>query len=1333
MAKLTNFMKFQGAVIEILTMPNTDNRSHALDSSESNYSTSSLLSGSTAVILTGRSSGFSGRLNLAIPWKNGSLDFLKVDANVFLDPIELRLQPSTIEWIVVVWESLISAGTAASSGVRFNAKEFSHSSSSFYNNSNVSSSSIHGADAMKPSSSKVLEKLHSGICEEKFLNDTFTRTHVIQDWVSLAFKEHQKELEQDYGKSISFCSSKLHASQEYLVGIDICNAQPTLGGLWNWTYSVFSAINVASNLASGSCHALKEQQLVETCLRATVAGFSLILNFVDKEENLSDQLAGSDKNKDEFCQLGCASSQISNLQESLNEQSFLSYMSCFSSLNVDQSALSEPNPTGLKIHHLEAKCLDVEIDYQVGPRNRHCQISIRHAKVDEYYDHKTHGRMFALSDDSSPYAHMIINNRLKENVSAALSPFLWNSDGSSVLSTSFSVHLPPCNIWFHFHLAVSLLNLFDEVENYFARSRSSKNRDLPFDYSSSERKFTSTNDMLNDNSSGKIIPSRENVQGDIIFSHTRITICFPLHGWSDFTYLYPIGNFLILEHSPLLLVEEVLKFSPTPSKHPNASGNSCIPAFSIHFVVGTFDIYMTDRISKDADMIPSLPLYMKEVSVVKVASVTNRIGGPYSGVRIVWQKGPVTGPWMASRIWGLASAHNHRSTNKINAKDCEFSSVTAVKDLGEINSDVYKELLLSSSFLLYIHVSVFSFNLNDHYYRLLNGLMDVVVCGFSNGAYSKLSAVEEQPLCKHDVFQINFNIHCDRLDLSFAFDEVPHCSNSVQKELEGSWNSFKLTVENFEIMSVSNVGGIHAYDFFLLNHGEGELWSSITSGSNIDSARTQDFLLISCKNSARRRGGGDGVNLLSFGSAGTTITYVCNPQAFSSYMSIHVRCATIFAPGGRFDWISIICLFFSLPSDNKTLQGDQNHGEPSSASVSLSNQMLTSIETTEYHIQIKDAGLLIGESSGLKNDYCSYDVSYLQRCWEETPENDGNSIGLLDEIMENAFHIGEEPNYSLNAFWMDSIDCGRSARNREVIGPYNNKDHPRESYAKALKLDLETVRPDPATPLEDYSIPSITEPHGESDEVGRLSIADRKSKIYDSQTFVEEALLPFFQGIDLDLKTRLCYWCLWLGSVCETVIGQWLEDISHNQVHKLLKGLAPIRSFVSVASGTHKLITLPVKSYRRDKKLLKGIQSISLEAVGLGMHLAAGAHEMLLQTEYVLANIPLDNEKGRTKKITNTNQPGDAQEGIWQAYESLADGLSRTASAMFGAPIKEYQRGAGAGLALATAIRGAPAAAIAPVTASARAVHCALVGMRNSLNPDHKKESIDKYLGPSRS
>lgn len=44
------------------------------------------------------------------------------------------------------------------------------------------------------------------------------------------------------------------------------------------------------------------------------------------------------------------------------------------------------------------------------------------------------------------------------------------------------------------------------------------------------------------------------------------------------------------------------------------------------------------------------------------------------------------------------------------------------------------------------------------------------------------------------------------------------------------------------------------------------------------------------------------------------------------------------------------------------------------------------------------------------------------------------------------------------------------------------------------------------------------------------------------------------------------------------------------QVRKLLKGLPPIRSLVAVGSGAAKLVSLPVKNYKKDHRILKGMQ-----------------------------------------------------------------------------------------------------------------------------------------------
>lgn len=63
------------------------------------------------------------------------------------------------------------------------------------------------------------------------------------------------------------------------------------------------------------------------------------------------------------------------------------------------------------------------------------------------------------------------------------------------------------------------------------------------------------------------------------------------------------------------------------------------------------------------------------------------------------------------------------------------------------------------------------------------------------------------------------------------------------------------------------------------------------------------------------------------------------------------------------------------------------------------------------------------------------------------------------------------------------------------------------------------------------------------------------------------------------------------------------------------------------------------------------LKSISLEAVALGVHLAAGAHDILLQAEYVLTSTPSpvsSTAKGKKKSNVRSDQPQDAQQGLRQ-------------------------------------------------------------------------------------
>jgi autophagy-related protein 2 len=240
--------------------------------------------------------------------------------------------------------------------------------------------------------------------------------------------------------------------------------------------------------------------------------------------------------------------------------------------------------------------------------------------------------------------------------------------------------------------------------------------------------------------------------------------------------------------------------------------------------------------------------------------------------------------------------------------------------------------------------------------------------------------------------------------------------------------------------------------------------------------------------------------------------------------------------------------------------------------------------------------------------------------------------------------------------------------------------------------------------------------------------------------YAELLNLVSWKGIELHLKHIRAAGVHGWSSLSGIIFGEWLEDISQNQIHKFVQGVGPIRPLYAVGSGAAKLLVLPAEHYHKDRRLLRGmrkgafafVRSISLEALSLGAHLAAGAHEILQHAEVALGGSPTQPlysiDRGELR--SRPPQPGDTREGFQQACESMSQGLERTASSLLGNPLKVYQRGAGAGLAVASALWAAPAAAVAPASAAAVAVQRALLGVRNGLDPEHKWESDQKHTGP---
>ncbi|XWS54815.1 hypothetical protein CRYUN_Cryun10bG0121600 [Craigia yunnanensis] len=1764
-SQLTNFVKFQGAVLELLHLEDVDNQSCAPRISGMTFSelySDCLPSNAAIPILSGKTGGFSGNLKLSIPWKNGSLDIRKVDADVSFDPVELRFQPSTIKLFLLSWETYKNFHNVGKNIMHYETVDsiYLNSNSQFQSSTPISDVTvIDKVVANQGSFSADCTALH---VQESVTEAVLPDSYIIPNWVPISVGKSQRDCveEVDFGASVD---------QFFECFDGMRNLQSALGssGMWNWTCSVFSAITAASSLASESLHIPSEQQHVETNLKAAFAGISIVLSFHDEDQDqLYDLNGGVINSNSNIHYLGIECRDISLLVQvcpqemrfkgTMQHVEAADYLCCKKdggdcSNNADSKTLS--------IRNLQAEVQRSLPLFFSSAGDRSSDVF--HGLVSADFPCRDKGDMVKI---------MLFTTSGVTQIQCTVSSR--SSAGGFSGPTSFSLKLPPLIFWFNFCLLKMLSDLLKEVGKSIEMGNGYNK--LLSDACKEKCESSHPNVKRGSGPSITTLSSTETLRGNISIPDARVILCFPFKTGEDDGGYSSWDQFIVFNIS-----------SPSPLKggmqdnSPNLDGSlqkrfSFSATRSLHLNIGNLCIYLVTSAYKDDIGIDCGGTQRHKFSAQKILSASNKTGC-LSVISMFWLEGPVTGPWIAERAKFLATLEENRSRNKSMGKGYEFATVTTLKDLDDISAQTRQEIIFSTACFVHIHLFPVIVNLGSSQHSGLHNLLNQMITGLSCFSCDPTVSKEENFMPQTSVL-----LECDSVEISIRPNAVENVKGPMQRELPGSWGCLKLKIQKFDLLSVSNIGGIRDSSFLWLTHSEGTLWGSVSG------VQDQEFLLISCSDSTMKRGDGGGSNALSSRLAGSDIVHFWEPERCQDFTSITVRCSTIVAVGGRLDWIDVICSFFSLPSVGPEQSVDSNlqkrdldtpprgacfvlnlvdvalsyepfvknlalHSEVldsesassnaredmsepyvacllAASSFCLSNSTVEDSLDNKYKIRVQDLGLLlraVSECDKLGGTYCDKQLNqggyvkvarealieavvktncnngllwevgcsksqiYVETCHDTTsglihliaqlqqlfaPDleesivhlqtrwnnfhqaqqmNDEKSrvlscdsgpstsqihtanvdlegkcgvVGLMDEICEDAFHLDGNETFQVNSSesqchlvleesvaekacslsfenaemfshdlpvneiglescqtsflqegyfpefiesyclselrpltelstgikssrealkyrsihmgegdlrrghkgwyedaslrivenhisessgqaglkeivegklsycdcsvpddtvnivgrvllkninvrwrmyagsdWCETRKSNKQSKNihgrdttvclelavsgmefqydifpaggisvsklslsvhdfhlydestdapwKLVLGYYDSKDHPRESSSKALKMDLEAVRPDSFTPLEEYRLriaflPMLLHLH-QSQLDFLISFFGEKSSSIDQSTgcpqdpdlfgkqsnnlaghaIANEALLPYFQakeilfqkfdiwpifvrvdysphhvdlaalrggkyvelvnivpwkGVELELKHVHAFGVYGWGSVCETIIGEWLEDISQNQIHKVLRGLPTVRSLVAVGASAAKLVSLPLESYRKDQRVLKGMQrgtiaflrSMSLVAIGLGVHLAAGSRDFLLQAECMFTSIPPPVSwptQGKTKTNVRHNQPKDAQQGIQQAYESISDGLEKSASALVQTPLKKYQRGASAGSALATAVQAVPAAAIAPASACASAIHCALLGLRNSLDPQHKKESMEKYFGPT--
>lgn len=233
---------------------------------------------------------------------------------------------------------------------------------------------------------------------------------------------------------------------------------------------------------------------------------------------------------------------------------------------------------------------------------------------------------------------------------------------------------------------------------------------------------------------------------------------------------------------------------------------------------------------------------------------------------------------------------------------------------------------------------------------------------------------------------------------------------------------------------------------------------------------------------------------------------------------------------------------------------------------------------------------------------------------------------------------------------------------------------------------------------------------------------------------------------DMVLRHVIIYGVSGFDRLGKTLNDIWSPDVKHNQLSRVLAGLAPVRSLVNVGGGVKDLVVVPIREYRKDGRVVRSFQKGALafaktttsELAKLGAKLALGTQTVLQGAEGCLApdgqrpdlssgweEAELEDED-RKKISLYADQPVGVVQGLRGGYASLERDLLMAKDAIVAMPGEVMDSGSAGGAARAV-LRTAPTVILRPAMGVSKAVGQTLMGATNSLDPANRRRADDKY------
>ncbi len=233
---------------------------------------------------------------------------------------------------------------------------------------------------------------------------------------------------------------------------------------------------------------------------------------------------------------------------------------------------------------------------------------------------------------------------------------------------------------------------------------------------------------------------------------------------------------------------------------------------------------------------------------------------------------------------------------------------------------------------------------------------------------------------------------------------------------------------------------------------------------------------------------------------------------------------------------------------------------------------------------------------------------------------------------------------------------------------------------------------------------------------------------------------------DMVLRHTIIYGISGFDKLGKTLNDIWMPEIKRNQLPGILAGLAPVRSLVNVGDGFRHLVLVPIREYKKDGRIVRGIskgaaafaKTTGTELVKLGAKVAIGVQTVLQGAEGFLGpgaqptKTPVedDDAEEEPKQISlYANQPVGVMQGLRGGYSGLQRDLLLARDAIIAVPGEVMESGNATGV-LKAVRKHAPTVILRPAIGVAKAGGQILMGATNALDPVNlqKAEAVSSVI-----